>query len=121
MKPSSHLNDRPRGIEVVQSNACACIYAASWAGIFVAGSLAMSQVMRLSLPCGPSDSCAVLNLHPASKVLGIPLSVIGLVYYGMNVVMCYLVSLRGVRQSVLAITKSCSLLAAFAAVWLIAR
>lgn len=52
-----------------------------FAGLFVAGTLAIGEFLNLSVPCGESSGCDEVATHPASRVLGIPISYLGVAVY----------------------------------------
>jgi len=47
------------------------------AGLFVAGSLSLTKLFDLGLPCGGAHGCDIVNSHPSSSWFGIPVSYIG--------------------------------------------
>ncbi|MBS1705648.1 MAG: vitamin K epoxide reductase family protein [Armatimonadetes bacterium] len=53
----------------------------SFGGIFVAGFLTVSHLQNLTIPCGASRGCEVIQYHPSSKWLGIPVAAYGLAAY----------------------------------------
>lgn len=54
---------------------------AAFAGLFAAVVLSLGHVMDLPVPCGRSRGCLAVALHPASKVLGVPIAFIGVGVY----------------------------------------
>ncbi|RYG24327.1 hypothetical protein EON82_11095 [bacterium] len=51
------------------------------AGLFVAGSLSVTKLLHLELPCGGSHGCDAVNNHPSSRLFGIPIAYIGFFGY----------------------------------------
>lgn len=55
--------------------------ALAFGGIFVAGALSASYIMRIELPCGPARGCAQVAMHPSSYWFGLPVAFYGLGAY----------------------------------------
>lgn len=55
--------------------------ALAFGGIFVAGALSASHIMRIELPCGPARGCAQVAMHPSSYWFGVPVAFFGLAAY----------------------------------------
>lgn len=53
----------------------------AFAGLFVAGSLSVTKLFDLGLPCGAAHGCDVVNSHPSSRWFGIPVAYFGFVGY----------------------------------------
>lgn len=53
----------------------------AFAGLFVAGSLSVTKLLGLELPCGPSHGCDAVNNHSSSRWFGIPVAYIGFFGY----------------------------------------
>lgn len=53
----------------------------AFAGLFVAGSLSITKLLHLELPCGAAHGCDVVNSHPSSLWFGIPVAYFGFVGY----------------------------------------
>jgi protein-disulfide isomerase len=53
----------------------------AFAGLFVAGSLSVTKLFHLELPCGASHGCDIVNSHPSSRWFGVPVAYIGFFGY----------------------------------------
>ncbi len=53
----------------------------AFAGLFVAGSLSITKLLHLELPCGEGHGCDIVNSHPSSMWFGIPVAYFGFVGY----------------------------------------
>ena len=55
----------------------------TFGGLFVAGSLSISKIWNLGLPCGAAHGCDVVNNHPSSRWFGVPVAYIGFFGYAL--------------------------------------
>src|SRR5688572_4091943 len=69
-----------------------CIFVLSAAGIYISAVLSLGYFYRFSLPCGAGSACALLQGSPASKFLGIPLPLYGLLYFSLSYGACFAVN-----------------------------
>src|SRR5437868_905239 len=53
----------------------------AFGGIFVAGFLSLSHILNVTIPCGPSHGCDIVDRHALSKWFGLPVAYYGLVAY----------------------------------------
>jgi protein-disulfide isomerase/uncharacterized membrane protein len=51
-------------------------------GVFIAAVLSTGELLELPVLCGASRGCATVSAHASSKLLGVPIALIGLVAYG---------------------------------------
>ena len=64
-------------------NLLRAILVLSFAGLFVAGSLSVSKLFGLGLPCGAAHGCDIVNNHPSSSWFGIPVAYFGFLGYAL--------------------------------------
>ena len=62
----------------------------AFAGLFVAGSLSITKLLHLELPCGASHGCDIVNSHPSSRWFGVPVAYIGFFGYLLIAVLALL-------------------------------
>jgi protein-disulfide isomerase len=70
-----------------------CLFLAL-AGVFVAGTLGLSHLLGITLPCGTAGGCETVANHPSSKWFGIPVAYMG---FGAYVALAVLALLRAGR------------------------
>jgi protein-disulfide isomerase len=79
--------------------------AAAFAGLFAAGVLSAAHLLDLPVPCGGSRGCAAVAAHPASKILGVPIALVGVAAYAAVIVLLtHAAASRWARWGLLALT-----------------
>ena len=71
----------------------------AFAGLFIAGTLSLSKLLKISIPCGPAHGCDIVNNHPSSIWFGIPVAYIGFGAYFVLAVLAVVRGLKGVAET----------------------
>jgi protein-disulfide isomerase len=86
-------------------------FIAAFFGLFAAGVLSTGHWLKLAVPCGGSQGCQTVAMHPSSRLLGVPIAYVGFAAYLVIIAILTRVSHSRLARQVLCLLAAIGTLA----------